>query len=147
MENIASFTRREVNRALLATAFAVLGGRNTLARSATPLFDFAIAGGRYYALDSALERIAPGTTLRLVREAANPYDADAIAVNLGDTKLGYVPREANSPVARLMDNGERVIAQVSRMLDIFSWSEVPDDLAFTAFSSGDPMVRLSVAAA
>jgi hypothetical protein len=143
MEDQGIFTRRDVNRALLATAFAIVGRRNIVARPSVPLFDFAIAGGHHHGLDAALGRITPGMRLVLVREAANPHDADAVAVHLDGLKLGFIPREANSPIARLMDRGVRVTAEVLRMLDIRRPSEVPDELVFTAFSSGDPMIRLT----
>jgi hypothetical protein len=144
MSDSGSFTRRDVNRALLATALAIAGGRIAVARAATPLFDFAIAGGHFHGLEAALGRIEPGTKFALVREADNPYDANAVAVYLDGLKLGFIPREANSPVARLLDRGERVSAQVLRMLDIQRASEVPDELVFTGFTSGDPMIRLVV---
>ena len=139
-----TFTRREINRALLATALAIVGGSKAIARPSVPLFDSAIAGGHHHGLEAAVGRIAPGTKLALVRESANPYDADAVAVHLDGLKLGFIPSEANSPVARLLDRGERVTAEVVRMLDIRRSSEVPDELVFTAFSSGDPMIRLTV---
>lgn len=140
----STFTRRDVNRALLATALAIVSGRDAVARPSVPLFDFAIAGGHHHGLGAALGRIMPGTILDVVREADNPYDTDAVAVHLDGLKLGFIPREANSPVARLLDRGERVTAEVVRMLDIRRSSEVPDELVFTAFSSGDPMIRLTV---
>jgi hypothetical protein len=143
MEDHPTFTRRDVNRALLATALALVGGRTAIARPALPLFDFAIAGGYHHGLEGALDRIAPGTKLTLVREATNPYDADAVAVHLDGVKLGFIPREANSPVARLLDRGECVTAEVVRMLDIKRAYEVPKELVFTAFRSGDPMIRLT----
>lgn len=143
MGNQGTFTRRDVNRALLVTALAIVGGHKAIARPSVPLFDFAIAGGHHHGLEAALGRITPGTKLALVREAANPYDADAVAVHLDGLKLGFIPREANSPVARLLDRGERVTAEVVRMLDIRRSIEVPDELVFTAFARGDPMIRLT----
>lgn len=80
----------------------------------------------------------------MVREAANPYDADAVAVHLDGLKLGFIPREANSPVARLVDRGDCVTAEAVRIPDIRQSSEVPDELVFTAFESGNPMIRLTV---
>ena len=139
-----TFTRRDINRALLATAFAFAAGREVIARTSEPLFDFAIAGGYHHGLGAVLGRIQPRMKLALVREAANPFDADAVAVHLDGVKLGFIPRVANSPVARLLDRGERVSAEVLRMLDIQRFSEVPDQLVFTGFSSGDPMIRISV---
>lgn len=144
MDDQGTFTRRDVNRALLATALAIVGGSKAIARPSVKLFDFAIAGGHHHGLEAALGSITPGTKFALVREAANPYDADAVAVHLDGLKLGFIPREANSPVARLLDRGERVTAEVLRMLDIWRSSEVPDELVFTAFASGDPMIRLTI---
>jgi hypothetical protein len=141
LEN-GTFTRRHVNRALLATALALVGGRNAVARVPLHLFDFAIAGGRHYGLESVVRRLEPGTRLALVREAANPYDADAVAVHLDGLKLGFIPRGTNSPVARLLDRGECVSAEVVRILDIEQPSDIPEELVFTAFTAGDPMIRL-----
>ena len=140
----ATFTRREVNLALLATALAIAGGGKAIARPSVPLFDFAIAGGHYYGLAAALPRLQPGTRLTLVREALNPYDGDAVAVHLDGEKLGFIPRKANSPVARLLDRGEAVTAEVIRMLNLRRLEDLPDDLVFTAFMRGDPMIRLLV---
>lgn len=82
--------------------------------------------------------------LTLVREAANPYDANAVAVHLDGLKLGFIPRKANSPVARLLDRGERVVAEVVRMLDDRHSSELPDDVVVTGADWGDPVIRLTV---
>ncbi len=141
-----AFTRRDVNLALLATALAIASGGKAIARPALPLFDFAIAGGHYYGLQDALPRLQPGTQLTLVREALNPYDGDAVAVHLDGTKLGFIPRKANSPVACLLDRGEAVTAQVIRMLNLRRLADLPEDLVFTAFTRGDPMIRLFVTA-
>ena len=59
MTDHLTFTRRDVNQALLATAFAVFGGRAVAARASTPLFDFAIAGGNYHGLKDAVRHILP----------------------------------------------------------------------------------------
>jgi hypothetical protein len=42
-----------------------------------------------------------------------------------------------------MDAGARVTAEIITMLDIRRASEVPQDLVFTFFRSGDPMIRLT----
>ena len=141
-----NLTRRDANKALLATAFAVLGGRVVAARASTPLFDFAIAGGNYHGLRTAVRHMEPGMKLALVREPANPYDANAVAVYMDGLKLGFVPRAANRPVAALLDRGQQVRAEVVRTLDVQRASNVPKELVFTGFSSGDPVVRLTTEA-
>lgn len=143
MTDHQSFTRRDVNRALLATAFAIVGGERVIASPPTRLFDFAIAGGHHYGLEWALKRMAPGMKLELVREPANQYDADAVAVHLDGLKLGFIPRSANTPIARLLDRGAHVAAEVVRMLDLNRPSDVPDELVFTNVTNGDPMIRLT----
>jgi hypothetical protein len=144
----ATFSRREVNRALLATAFGMLSGGRGSAKIAaalsTPLFDFAIAGGFYHGLQTVQATLRPGMVLKLRREPDNPHDADAVAVHLPDgLMLGYVPRVANTPVARLLDGGRPVRAEIVRMLTAERDDDIPDDLVFTCFTSGDPMIRLT----
>jgi hypothetical protein len=145
-EEAPVFTRREVNRALLAAAVACVAAPR-LAFAAAParrLFDFALAGGHHHGLYAALPGLRPGVILQLVREAQNPHDFDAVAVHSADgLKLGYVPRAANTPIAALLDRGEALRAEIIRMLDLKSAVEIPPDLVFTAFASGDPMIRLT----
>lgn len=149
MPDPAIFSRREVNRALLATAFGVLWRGKGLAKVAaafsTPLFDFAIAGGFYHGLREARTGLQPGMLLDLRREPDNPYDADAVAVHRSDgLMLGYVPRAANTPVARLLDGNRKVRAEIVRTLTVARDADIPDDLVFTSLMSGDPMIRLTV---
>ena len=46
----------------------------------------------------------------LVREQNNPYDQNAIRVQLGEYLLGYVPRADAKELAPMMDTGRRFIA-------------------------------------
>jgi hypothetical protein len=137
-----------VNRALLATAFGVLSRRSGLTKVAAgvlaPLFDFAVAGGFYHGLQQAQATLLPGMVLDLRRESDNPHDADAVAVHLPDgLMLGYVPRIANTTVARLLDGGRPVRAEIVRMLMAERDEDISGDLVFTCFTSGDPMIRLT----
>jgi hypothetical protein len=54
----------------------------------------------------------PGDALDLMREPENPHDADAIAVYWRGYQLGYLPREENRTLARLLDGGAELRAQV-----------------------------------
>lgn len=126
------FSRREVNRALLTAALP------------TPLFDFAIAGGFYHGVQAAQATLRPGMALDLRREPENPHDADAIAVHLPvGLILGYVPCVANTPVVRLLDSGRTVRGKIVRMPTAERDEDISDDLVFTCFTSGDPMIRLT----
>ncbi|HET7850610.1 MAG TPA: HIRAN domain-containing protein [Pseudolabrys sp.] len=143
------FSRREVNRALLVTAFALLtpGARAIASETDTPLFDFAIAGGAHHGLylDRARDTLALGERLLLRAEPENPYDANAIAVHRRDgLMLGYMPRYANEPIAALLAEGARIDAEVVERLHVRDGEETPDDLAFTFFLNGDPRIRLTL---
>ncbi len=58
-----------------------------------------------------------GDALALVREPGNPFDAMAIRVEWRGHKLGYVPRRENADIARLMDNGAKLEARITRLLE------------------------------
>lgn len=89
--------------------------------------------------------LIPGLVLRLRREADNSHDADAVAVHTSEgLMLGYIPRAANTPIARLLDDGKVVRAEIVKMLTLKRSEDVPDDLVFTSVMSGDPMIRLTV---
>lgn len=61
-----------------------------------------------------LERIEPGFELQLERERGNEYDSKAIAVCDDEgRRLGYIPRNVNSDLARMMDLGRRFRAVVT----------------------------------
>jgi hypothetical protein len=139
------FTRREVNRALLASALSLAAARiiPAPATPATTLFDFAIAGGWYHGLDQVRDTLAYGEHLVLRPEPQNPHDANAIAVHrTRGLMLGYIPREANEPIARLLERGARIDAVIVEMPHIIRAADIPDNLAFTGFSDGDPRIRL-----
>jgi hypothetical protein len=143
------FSRRDVNRALLVTAFALLmpGGRTIAAEADTPLFDFAIAGGGHHGLyrDGMRDALSFGERLLLRAEPKNPHDSNAVAVHHTDgLMLGYIPRGANEPIARLLAAGARIDAEVVERLHVRNGEKAPDDLAFTFFLNGDPRIRLTL---
>jgi hypothetical protein len=141
------FTRREINRALLAGAFALVvpGVAGVKPRAPTPLFDFAIAGGWYHGLRHVGGQLRRGEQLVLRAEPGNSYDANAVAVDRADgLMLGYVPRLANAPVARLLAQGARIDAVIIESLRFRFIDDIPDDFAFTGFDNGDPRIRLTL---
>jgi hypothetical protein len=71
-----------------------------------------IAGFSYYDGPEAEPLLEVGMQLDLNREPHNPHDRNAVEVWAGDAKLGYVPRSSNKPVARLMDEGVKVQAEI-----------------------------------
>lgn len=63
---------------------------------------FYIAGMQYYG--GKRLPLTPGDLINAVREPHNPFDANAIALYAGTTRLGYVPRRENSVLAPMMDH-------------------------------------------
>jgi len=78
------------------------------------LISASIAGAFYVdGIHDLLDKIIPGAKLRFIREPDNKYDKLAILVkDQDDNKLGYVPREKNPILARLMDAGKLIYGTV-----------------------------------
>ena len=73
-----------------------------------------VAGTGYRDLDNIEPELAPGEELVLRREPDNAHDALAIRVQRSDgTLLGYVPRQNNEVLARLMDAGKLLVARLT----------------------------------
>lgn len=71
-----------------------------------------LAGFRYYEGRKLWPQIKSGDALLLVREADNPYDANAVRVEWQNHKIGYVPRTDNAALARFMDHGQHAEARI-----------------------------------
>jgi hypothetical protein len=74
-----------------------------------------LAGFRYHDAPAVFAQLRPGDPLALVREPANPHDANAVRVEWQGHMLGYVPRAENAAVAWALDRGEPLQARVSRV--------------------------------
>ncbi|MDD9983216.1 MAG: HIRAN domain-containing protein [Gammaproteobacteria bacterium] len=74
-----------------------------------------VAGFQYHDGESVWSRLSAGDSIELLREPANPYDRRAVAVYWGESKLGYVPRAANSACCQMLDRGERLTARIKRL--------------------------------
>lgn len=76
------------------------------------------------------ENIVVGDALVLKREPRNEFDSYAIRVDTAEGEhIGYVPREKNRILARLMDAGKLIVAKVrdKQLVDEFFisiWMEV-----------------------
>jgi hypothetical protein len=75
-----------------------------------------VAGaGRHHTAALRSDAAAPGRPLHLRRDAANPHDANAIAVDLADrAQLGWVPRTVAAALAGDLDGGRAWSAVVLR---------------------------------
>ncbi len=75
----------------------------------------ALAGFVYYDGKAVWERMKTGDLLTLVREPANPHDANAIRLEWKEHMLGYVPRKENADLARQMDHGARPVTRITEL--------------------------------
>lgn len=74
-----------------------------------------LAGFRHYDGRAAWPALKVGDLLELVREADNPYDANAVRVRWRGHMLGYVPRRENTAVARQLDRGTVLEARIAAL--------------------------------
>ncbi|WP_420151808.1 HIRAN domain-containing protein [Spirosoma sp.] len=74
-----------------------------------------IAGITFHDGLDVIESIPIGTHLRLLRDPYNPYDANAILIYHLHYKLGYIPRTDADRLARLIDNGILIGAELVRV--------------------------------
>ena len=69
------------------------------------LLNFKIAGFSYYEGAIVFHELKIGTQLLLKPELDNRYDKNAIALYYNDHKLGFLPRQENRIIARLLQLG------------------------------------------
>ena len=74
-----------------------------------------LAGFVYYDAREVWDRMKRGDRLTLVREPANPHDANAVRIEWQGRMLGYVPRRDNGDLARQMDHGAAVEARITEL--------------------------------
>ena len=74
-----------------------------------------IAGFSHYDGPEAESLLEAGMPLQLNRQPHNRYDRYAIEVLSGEAKLGYIPRAENKAIARLMDKGVLVQAEIKEL--------------------------------
>ena len=112
-------TRQLMMRSLGKTDLALPFSKELL------LLETHVAGTGHYRASSLVEPLKPGEHLVLKREPKNPHDELAISIESHDgVKLGYVPRVENSVIARLMDAGKTISAEVVTCDYIDIWSEI-----------------------
>ena len=90
------------------------------------LIEVHIAGTTHVDNIELLEpKLVEGTEVRFFREPENPYDNKAIVVKDKDgNKLGYIPRDKNEIISRLMDAGKLVYGKVKTKEKIDDWVKI-----------------------
>ncbi|ADB41825.1 HIRAN domain-containing protein [Spirosoma linguale] len=73
-----------------------------------------IAGLKHYDASIIVKSLTVGTQLILKRDPSNSYDANAVKIFYGKYLLGHVPAIDSEIVAKVMDTGEEVSAEIAR---------------------------------
>lgn len=140
--------RRDLLVLGLAAALGVAGARR-LPPPRLALFAFAVAGGFFHGLPRVRGFLTPGMQLDLRAERSNPHDANAVAVLMpaagphAGLKLGYLPRCGNRAAALWLTRGAILRVEVVGTLGKQPDETIPDDLVFTSYWYGDPLLRLT----
>lgn len=81
--------------------------------------DFHLAGFAYYDGLDVIDELTTGTTVDLLAEPTNPYDYEAVAIFYKDKKLGYIPKDKNSLISRMLfyGHGDLLEARI-QMVDL-----------------------------
>lgn len=89
------------------------------------LLDIVVAGTTFCPVVPALRaEMLPETMLRMVRCPDNEHDRYAIAIYYKENRIGYVPRELNLVISRLMDAGKEFYARVVEVKQLNEWSRI-----------------------
>ena len=71
-----------------------------------------VAGTSFRNLQNVEAELLQKVQLETVREAKNKFDDFAVALHFKKNKIGYIPKEKNETVARLMDAGKSFFATI-----------------------------------
>lgn len=100
---------------LLLAGAGNAGAQQPVAEAKVYLQSSRLAGFKYYEGRRLWPQLKTGDALKLVREADNPYDGNAIGVEWRGHKLGHVPRADNAALARFMDHGQKLEARITAL--------------------------------
>jgi hypothetical protein len=70
------------------------------------------AGTSFRKLDNVQDELKETVQLEMKREGDNEFDNFAVALWFQNTKVGYIPKERNEVLARLMDAGKQFYATI-----------------------------------
>lgn len=70
-----------------------------------PFLSCNVAAFSHYKGAEVFDLLKADKKIRLAREMDNKYDSNAVAVYFGDTHIGYIPKQLNADLAKLLDMG------------------------------------------
>ena len=99
----------KINSGLLAALNSGAININVLAKEILVL-ECIVAGTSFRQLNTIEKQLQAQVKLSLKRDAKNEYDEFAIALYFEKEKAGYIPKNKNEVIARLMDAGKQFYA-------------------------------------
>jgi hypothetical protein len=87
-----------------------------------------IAGTTFTKISKHVAQLIAKTELTVKREGKNKFDEFAIALLYNDTKIGYIPRDRNEVIARLMDAGKQFSAIITLSETEGTWAKIEIDV-------------------
>lgn len=101
-----------------------IAGLSTFSREIF-LLDIVVAGTTFCKEIQEIERyLEPEMNLRMVRDPKNIYDKMAIAILYEKTRIGWVPKELNLIISRLMDAGKAFFCRIEKVERINKWIKI-----------------------
>lgn len=80
------------------------------------LLDIVVAGTSYCKrIDTVYPKLEKGLVLRMLRHPKNKYDEHAIGIYFEKIRIGWVPRELNLIISRLMDAGKAFFCRIEKV--------------------------------
>ena len=80
------------------------------------LLDIVVAGTSYCKrIDKIYPKLEKGMVLRMLRHPKNKYDEHAIGIYFEKIRIGWVPRELNLIISRLMDAGKAFFCRIEKV--------------------------------
>ncbi len=89
------------------------------------LLDITVAGTTFCdSIEDVVTNLVPETILKMVRVPDNKHDQNAIAIYYENTRIGWVPRDLNLVISRLMDAGKAFFCRVQSVEKISNWNKI-----------------------
>ena len=117
----------KVNPGLLA---ALSGGSISIDVFANEILvlKYIVAGTSFRKPKGVEENLFKKVKLEVKREKNNEFDEFAIALHFQDHKIGYIPRDKNEVIARLLDAGKAFFATIEAKEWEGNWLKIEVDV-------------------
>lgn len=87
-----------------------------------------ISGTSFQKLSDIDGQLVPGLSLNICRDAKNKHDQFAVSIRLGERTIGYIPREKNETIARMLDAGKEFFAKIKEREWEGNWLKIIVDI-------------------